>query len=203
MKHTVLEKVIKPQSLQWRVVVLKLTARIKANHRFWNCPIVQSTWSKYLPLPQGGQSFTEKNSRTYQGHSSTFLQTYRNDDVLPRDVRVSNVSGIRKEDKFLDWETEKFSHRGNDVYELLKFKDFQDPLPSFHFQGSIQSSRTLQVLETEKWIFFSRTFKGRWPRCFYVPPCVTMEWCTWLALQPRLLTRKYAFTFSSPSCSEM
>jgi len=36
--------------------------------------------------------------------------------------------------------TAKFSHHGNDnYYELLKFKDFKDPLPSetsvFGFQG--------------------------------------------------------------------
>jgi len=43
--------------------------------------------------------------------------------------------------------TAKFSHPGNNDYELLKFKDFQDPLPSnsktfkaiFGFQGLSRS----------------------------------------------------------------
>jgi len=61
--------------------------------------------------------------------------------------------------------TAKFSHHANDDDELLKFKDFQDPLTSnsktfkvlFGFQGLSRSLKNGN--------FFSSTFKDLWPAC--------------------------------------
>jgi len=44
--------------------------------------------------------------------------------------------------------TSQLSHRGNDDYELLKFKDFQVPLPSnFKTFKALLSSQGLEVLK--------------------------------------------------------
>jgi len=58
----------------------------------------------------------------------------------------------------------KFSHRSNDDYKLVKFKDFQDPFPSnsktfkalFRFQGLSRSRKNRN---------FSKTSKNQWPPC--------------------------------------
>jgi len=64
--------------------------------------------------------------------------------------------------------TATFSHRGNDDYELLKFNDFQEPLPS-----NSKNCRTYSV-------FYDFQVLGKWPfqgisrTCGHWPPCTSL-----------------------------
>jgi len=79
--------------------------------------------------------------------------------VQSTDLKVSKMKCTGLESWVL---TAKFSHRGNDDYELLKFKDSQDPLTS-NKKNSGPYSVFQDVLGPWKWILLSRTVEGMWP----------------------------------------